>query len=52
MATRAHGYQVFGELGTEPAITYLPKVDLDAELTEDEHAAAPQAPVIWMTVNG
>jgi molybdopterin-containing oxidoreductase family iron-sulfur binding subunit len=46
-------YQVLGELGTNPGVSYLAKFDVDAaESEEDEHAAAPQAPVIWMTVNG
>lgn len=53
MAAGERGYHLLGELGTAPAVTYLSKIDIDAEHAEEEdHAAAPQAPVIWMTVNG
>src|SRR5690606_14389849 len=53
LATGERGYQVLGELATAPAVTYLSKIDIDAEPREEgEHAAAPEPPVIWMTVNG
>jgi Fe-S-cluster-containing dehydrogenase component len=53
LAASERGYQVLGELATAPAITYLAKIDIDAEHSEEnEHAAAPQPAVIWMTVNG
>ncbi len=53
LAHSDRSYNILGELGTAPAVSYLKKIDLDAEADEhDEHAAAPQAPVIWMTVNG
>jgi Fe-S-cluster-containing dehydrogenase component len=54
MTALGRGYRVFGELGTDPSLTYLAKIDIDAQEhdEEEDHAVAPQAPVIWMTVNG
>ncbi len=43
-------YQVLGELGTEPGVSYLKVYDEDAPEEEEGHAYS--APVIWMTVNG
>ena len=54
MVASDRNYEVFGELGTDPGVSYLAKVDLEAEehSEEDDHASVGQPEVIWMTVNG